>query len=250
MKTGICKLCGLSKPLLSKSHIIPEFMYSGFYDEHHRMYMVSSEELPKDHPQLTRPQSGQWECGILCQDCDSGIIGKYEDYARKLLFADKLPDSLKPSRELFNGPDGTVYNIFKNVDYKKFKLFVLSMAWKMGISSRPLFKDVRLGEEAEPLRRMIHEGNPKEPNEFPILLFSWINDKEFSTEYIFHPLKVQDKIGYRFSLPMKGIVYNVYTSFDAVPSGFRSLILQQGQFGLYQIPPGLVKKYLLKHMGK
>jgi len=36
MKQGICKLCVETKPLLKQSHIIPQFMFKGLFDDTHR----------------------------------------------------------------------------------------------------------------------------------------------------------------------------------------------------------------------
>lgn len=110
--------------------------------------------------------NSEYEGGILCQDCDTSVIGKLEDYADKFLHG-KFPNQATPRIELINGQECVVRENDPTYDYKRFKLFLLSMLWRASISSRPFFQQVRLGQKVqEDLRKMILEGKPGEPDEY------------------------------------------------------------------------------------
>lgn len=82
-QNGPCKLCGKHAKLLKKSHIIPNFMYRGLFDESNKMSVV-----PLDNPQA-KPQfiqTGYFEKYILCGKCDNELLGSLEKYAATLLY--------------------------------------------------------------------------------------------------------------------------------------------------------------------
>jgi len=71
----ICKLCK-KEAELRYSHILPEFLYSGVYDELHRTLEIT----PDDERTI---QKGIREY-LLCQKCETKL-SRYETYAAKLL---------------------------------------------------------------------------------------------------------------------------------------------------------------------
>ena len=77
-----CALCLKEKDLI-KSHIFPEFLYKPMYDDKHNYLIVSTAH----NKEPIKRQKGIYE-KLMCEECDSGIIGKYEDYAAKILFGD------------------------------------------------------------------------------------------------------------------------------------------------------------------
>jgi hypothetical protein len=79
---AICKLCLQDKELVD-SHIFPEFMYKPLYDDEHRFNVLGN----KGEGILKRPPKGIYE-KLLCVECDHNIIGKYENYASKVIFGD------------------------------------------------------------------------------------------------------------------------------------------------------------------
>jgi len=57
------------------------------------------------------------------------------------------------------------------VEYKRFKLFLLSLLWRASISTRPFFELVKLELlQEEKLRKMLYEGDPGEQNEYPCVI--------------------------------------------------------------------------------
>ena len=57
-----CKLCDIKTQLVKKSHIIPQFMYKGMFDEKGRISQFNLNN-PKSEVYF---QSGIWQKNILC----------------------------------------------------------------------------------------------------------------------------------------------------------------------------------------
>lgn len=153
MKAGICKLCLQEKNLCDKSHIIPDFLYKYLYGENKKLiYLISGQSALFKY-------NSEYEGGILCKECDEGIIGKLDDYAAKFIYNQfgakiKTRPLLMGGRECFV-IEGAPY------DYAKFKLFLLSLLWRGSISSRLFFARLKLDSEIEEdLGKMIRDSNP------------------------------------------------------------------------------------------
>lgn len=149
-----CRLCEGPGPL-RESHIVSELLYKTMYDEKHRMVGVNAS---KDRdPDLL--QKGLRE-PMLCGACE-GRLQKFEVYAARVL------------REL---PDLTAYRpgdivTIPGIDYRRFKLFEMSLLWRMGVARTPTFGAVQLGSRHETaLRERILADDPGEPWEYGCLL--------------------------------------------------------------------------------
>jgi len=153
-----CKLCGKNKKLI-KAHIIPE----GFF----RPLRLGS-AVPEIHSNTNgvfpkRSPIGIYDKNILCEKCDN-YIGAWDDYAHQLLIQDF-------SEELAVYRENTIaaYKI-DNFDYKRLKLFFLSILWRAGISSQPFYSKIQIGPHEHILKKMIAEGNPGEPYDYAVSL--------------------------------------------------------------------------------
>ena len=78
---AICKLCLNDRPL-RRSHIIPEFMYSGIYDnDPKRFYEI---RIDDDEAKSRIQQKGQLEY-LLCGECETKL-SLYEKYADENIY--------------------------------------------------------------------------------------------------------------------------------------------------------------------
>lgn len=156
-----CKLCDRQTQLVKKSHIIPEFMYSGMYDEKGRI-----SKLNLDNPRReVFIQSGIWEKNILCFKCENEFLSRLEGYAKVVLFGGNykwgdLPDYRRLNKNLAVG---------NGIDYTKMKLFFLSILWRVHISNRKEFSKVNLGEKGGILKRMLNSGDPGKEDDFKVI---------------------------------------------------------------------------------
>lgn len=148
-----CRLCGAASPL-RRSHIYPEFLYDLAYDEKHRFEVVHLDQQAPDRME----QKGLRE-RLLCGGCEQQI-GRYERYASRVLF-----ESGNSAWELRDG-----YAVQRGVDYRAFKLFLLSLLWRAGITSLAAFDQVELGAHEPHLREMLQREDPGKPGDYPTLL--------------------------------------------------------------------------------
>jgi len=154
-----CRLC-LESSELQESHIIPRTIIKLIRDEglENRFYEL--------HNKLTQTiQDGPKEY-LLCDDCEQKI-GRYEKYFIEAVHFSKHGIEIKHNRQ---------FGLIDNLDYRKIKLFFLSLLWRMSISSLPEFENVFLGDNEETIRKMIVREEPGESSEYSvsasILLFN------------------------------------------------------------------------------
>ena len=166
---SICKLCHEDRELL-RSHIFPEFCHKDLYDEKGRIHELSTD--PKVRNRHDR-QKGIRE-RILCGDCEQRL-SVWEKHAST--FLNGKAESLLRSENRIERVDVR--------DYKKFKLFQLSLLWRAGVASDKEFEEVRLNKHEEILRRMILRGDPGSPCDYGCVValpFMKIEGQEKVTE--------------------------------------------------------------------
>jgi hypothetical protein len=152
---SVCRLCS-TQSKLRRSHILPEFLYKNLYDPKHRLIAIKAEGI--SDRRFERLQKGLRE-PLLCEACENRFSG-LETYVSALL--GKLQNTS-------SHPPGTVIRLH-GVDYTQFKLFQLSLLWRMGVSCQPTFQEVSLGPHEPTLRQMLLDRNPGEPWRFGTVL--------------------------------------------------------------------------------
>ena len=168
---GICNLCTQHQVLIKQSHIIPKFMYKGMGDENNTMF---SESWDGKKGKSLPVHTGIFDRYILCANCDNGLLGKLEGYACSVFYG-SLPLNIMP----FVGIDGSRSLLIKGIDYKKFKLFLLSVLWRAHISKHSFFKQISLGQEAEIIRHSILANLCPPENLFKVSIFAMkLKDEE------------------------------------------------------------------------
>jgi hypothetical protein len=176
MDMATCKLC-LEDKKLRNSHIIPEFMYESLYDEIHRFNVLSvhTHEFPKLLQKGIREH-------LLCQECETAL-SVYERYVSQLF---------KGELDIQTEHDGKMVTVY-GLDYKKFKLFSLSVLWRASISTDVMFKDVTLGPHEETLRTMILKGDPGEVEQYPFMLAPITFKNENVVDLMIQPTKTRTR---------------------------------------------------------
>ena len=91
MVKGKCKLCLKEDvELLSRSHIIPKFLFDDMKDENNSFVQIEPSKYVKGRTQhIKKPRDAFHEPNILCEKCDGILIKQYEDYL-KLVFHSTL----------------------------------------------------------------------------------------------------------------------------------------------------------------
>lgn len=156
-RRGRCRL-RLEETELRESHVLSEFLYEPTYErfdpkqpKQGRMLKVPANTSEK----LRYLQKGLRE-RLLCGGCEQYLNKIGEQYASKVL---KRMDEAEIST-------GERYTIVTGVEYRPFKLFLMTQLWRAGVASGAFWKDVRLGPHQERLREMLLREDPGQPHEY------------------------------------------------------------------------------------
>jgi len=206
MDTGICRLCGEEKQLI-KAHVIPRQFFTR---DRKRRVSVS-----KDKVFLSKCPVGIYDEGILCGRCD-GKLGDFDQEAQTLLLSD-----------LSSYKCENAYIIpATKFDYKKLKLFFVSLLWRASVSSMPNFKHVNLGDksEQEALSVLRYPELDRE-DLFPVVIFKLSNVHYNAVRGIYidpTPFRLKDVNMYRFIFAG----YTICIKVDDRPLGLRLPMLR------------------------
>ena len=215
---GICKLCGEESNEIRNSHIIPEFNYTPCYDDKHRFFKLSS--VATRHQ--TYAQKGFREY-LLCQKCETKL-SVWEGYAKRILTDDGL--HLIDKNQLGYTLGGA--------DYAQFKLYGLSILWRMGISRLTLFEEVRLGPHEGRLREAILTSDPLEPHEYPFWTTAVTLNGKFHSDLIVPPTLVKLDGHHVYRCMISGILYSFFVGSHRIGAGVEDLAMTRE--GVLKLP--------------
>lgn len=205
----VCALCRTNSDL-QNSHIIPEFFYRLIYDAKPRRFHVVSAN-PSEREQFV--QKGLRE-SLLCRACEQKL-GRWE-HLTKASFVDGK------GLQFAQGA-GRVH--LRGLDYKTFKLFLLSLLWRMSVSSLPFFKDVDLGPHEEPLRQALLSDDPLRPDQYACWMIAIeINGKPV-IDWMLEPSLTRLDGHHIYWLVITGIMFSFYVGSHPPPPEISSLTL-------------------------
>lgn len=249
-KIMICQLCGLEKPLI-KAHIIPEFMYADLYNDQHRFYKFSIDEIRDGKNLKPFVQIGEFDKNILCAECDNERLGSLEKYAQKLLFGQNLNADETPNCTNYD-LDGYEFTECTNIDYKKFKLFLLSILWRAHITNRLKFSSINLGPHSDKIKNMIWDSNPGDYSDYPITITSFVRADYDYKDLILEPRRIKSKSGlnsYIFSIGSFQFMFYVNSSDHKLPEFINHFALKEDNFKTVHLKEGM-EKVLIKKLTK
>ncbi len=198
-----CALCQSNSPL-QKSHIIPEFFYVPLYDNIHRFNIVPLETSKSGRFK----QKGLYE-KLLCKACEKKFC-VWETYIKNA-FCEGVGIKINQSGDLLK---------LSNLDYDKFRLFLLSLLWRMGVSELDFFSLVSLGEKHEEILRLaLLNADPLEPLQYPCLMSVVHNNDTVRLDQISQPthMKTPDNIDC-FCVMINGLLLRFYVTNQLLPS--------------------------------
>lgn len=170
--TGTCRLCQQQAPLID-SHIIPNFHYKHLKKEEGVFYILSSNPQKKELKQ----QKGITE-HLLCAKCDNERLGHNERHLAQVIFGGHPLNGKLNNRVLQ----------VSGYDYRKVKNGLLSILWRMSVTSHPYFKEVNLGyKHEEVLRQALLENSELGEEEYPILLTAPLFEGQYLGDWIMPP---------------------------------------------------------------
>ena len=162
---GKCKLCGQWR-LLCWSHVIPEFMLRHVRDPDRKFNY--SRIRDDGSGQIRRLQKNQrplidHDRNLLCEECE-GLFNKWETPSARILYYDQNLEGR--STEFQHHETGLVHRcITFKVPYKEFKLFCMSLLWRLSASEMEFCKSINLGSHQDKLAAMLLNGDPAGPQQ-------------------------------------------------------------------------------------
>lgn len=162
-------------------------MYQGLFDDKHFIAPVDMQNFKRKKSIPT----GYYDKNILCEKCDNQIISNLETFAKKVLYGGNGSPTDHPIIEKrINQLNQKILHI-ENLDYAKFKLFLLSIIWRSSISKIPFFKVISLGKHENTIRDMIYHNDPGKDTDFPVGLMILTKNKNQPTKLIAEPIQVR-----------------------------------------------------------
>ena len=153
-----CKFCGNETDLI-KAHVIPAGLFRRLQRGKKPLEMMTNKagEYTKRRP------VGVYDSTIVCSKCES-IWQEWDNYAQ-LLLADKLLNG----RVQYHNNKKICY-IVDNYEYRRLKLFFISMVWRASVSSQPFFSKVSLGQFEDVAKNHIASNDPGDSEVFSVNL--------------------------------------------------------------------------------
>jgi hypothetical protein len=182
-----CRLCLREKKLI-KAHIIPEGFFRALRSGNQAPEMHT--DSPGQHPK--RMQVGIYDSSILCGDCDQKLA-PWDAYAQELLL-----HRFSEATVLQENQEKVGWRI-KSFDYRRLKLFFISLLWRASVSKHPFYKRISVGPFENRLRSMILNEEPGDAQDFAVLLGRF--DESWLTAMLDpHPSKFEGVSFVRFYL--------------------------------------------------
>lgn len=155
----LCKFCGESSNLV-RSHIVSEFFFKELYEDRKYTEVVAA----SDQRDLIR-QKGTRE-RLLCSVCEGFIAKEYEDYGAK---------AFRMLKSQTREAQGAV--VVSGLDYRRFKLCMLTQLWRMSLSACAHWQHVRLPSDTQhDILLMLRSGDPRGVADYGIMAESVFAD--------------------------------------------------------------------------
>lgn len=208
-----CRLCDEKKPLC-ESHIISRFFYKPMeWNEKNFRYQIL-----RIHSNNVITGQGGIKERLLCEDCEQKF-SRFEDYVKKVIYG---------------GCELTFHNLSNRIwlvsglDYKKFKLFQLSILWKSSISSQEFYESVKLGVKHESqIRQMLLDQDPGPPEKYACTLISVIYEDNVVGDFMVNPTYVKQD-GHRvYRFIFGGFAWAYFVSSHSISDQVRKFVVNQ-----------------------
>lgn len=205
-------MCGKNSEL-QNSHIIPEIFYDLVYDEKPRRFHA----IPTDpSKKIEYRQQGDRE-HLLCKDCDNKRFGQLEDYVKRAFIDGKIVDGKRS-----HATQQEDCLVFQNLDYKKFKLFLISLLWRMSVSTLDFFANVNLGQKHETkLRDALLNEDPLQPEDYPCVVELLTLNGRFHRDFLLKPYCMRGNFRI-YRAVIAGLRYSFFVGGCAAPKEFVS----------------------------
>ncbi|MGC4074943.1 MAG: hypothetical protein QM760_21080 [Nibricoccus sp.] len=212
---GPCRLCRQQAKLVD-GHIISNFSYKPLKEKDGLFYIISTDPNKKE----LKRQKGLTD-HLLCSKCDNERLGNNERHLAEVLFGGHPLDGNQDSRIL----------LVRGYDYQKVKNGLLSILWRMSITTLPYFKDVQLGpKHEETIRQVLLLGSRLGEEEYPILLTAPFFDGQHLGDWILPPDPARVGHNRVYRCLISGLIFTFFVGSAPLDDKLRLLILRQNEW--------------------
>lgn len=114
-----------------------------------------------------------------------------------------------------------------NAEYKRTKLFFLSILWRASVSSHAYYSKIRLGRYEEIIKRLIWTQDPGFPEDFSFVLAKFTDEKYGNM--MLDPVNIRwDRINY-YQIYLFGFILYIKVDKRPTPKRFQPLIMTKNQ---------------------
>jgi hypothetical protein len=185
-------------------------MHQDMYDPKHRFFGLSSDASKKEKTF----QKGLRE-SLLCDDCEQQF-GLYERYASGVFYGCPSIGMRRDKNVLF----------LTGLQYPSLKLFLLSLLWRMGITSLEYLKGLDLGAYEPRLREMLRSEQASDFLTYPCLLATIMHEGKHIPDLIVPPAQGLLDGQQIWTFVAAGFVFSFFCSNRPPPVGFHPAFLK------------------------
>jgi hypothetical protein len=156
MHTGICPLCGKAGALCD-SHALPHALFKYILRKCQGKAILTTDDAATP----TRYSSDTWETALLCPTCEDTLNHRYDCYGIGV-FTGQVGSTRC-------GPNGIT---FANIDRQRLRMFLLSVLWRISVSSHASYSNIGLRYNWEhELREALHTGCTASSSHFTVAVY-------------------------------------------------------------------------------
>lgn len=153
-----CKFCGNETKLI-KAHIIPAGFFRRIRQGKEALEMMTN----RAGEYTEKSQVGAYDQTIVCSKCEA-IWQEWDNYVQQLLAEEPLN-----GRARYYGNRKICY-IVDDFEYRKLKLFFISMVWRASVSSHKVFSRVSLDQFEDIAKQHIVNSDPGDSEDFSVVM--------------------------------------------------------------------------------
>ncbi|MBI4233965.1 MAG: hypothetical protein HY686_05935 [Chloroflexi bacterium] len=153
-----CKFCGNESELI-EAHIIPAGFFRRLKQGQEPLEIVTN----RGGEYTKKSRKGVYDQTIVCSKCEL-IWQGWDNYAQQLLAEEPLN-----GRARYHGNRKICY-VVDNFEYRRLKLFFISMLWRASVSSQKFFSRLCLGRFEDIAKQHIVNSAPGNSEDFSVVL--------------------------------------------------------------------------------
>jgi hypothetical protein len=133
LQDGVCRLCG-DRRALCRSHALPESAFRPLLKDGEGKAIV----IVDDRTTPIHYSSDSWGVNLLCRECEEKLNRAYDQYGIDVLKGHRCSVSR-----------GAGWVTFTGIDKQRFRMFFLSLLWRISVSHHECYQNINLPSDWE-----------------------------------------------------------------------------------------------------